>query len=78
VWDRGGRGAGQWVLTHFSFRKAKWKFEKLNGHFSRIFTDLEWYFETLSVIRNFAFSTEVVLHHAFPPRLPPSLFERLR
>ena len=54
----------------FLLRKAKWKFDKFNGHISRIFTDPEWYFETLSVIRNFSFPTNVVLHHAFPPRLP--------
>lgn len=59
-------------LRRFLFRKAKWKFEKLNGHISRIFIDPEWYFETLSVIRNFSFPTNVLLHYAFPPRLPRS------
>jgi hypothetical protein len=59
-------------LSRFLLRRARWKFETLNGHISRIFSDSEWYFETLSVVRHFSFSTEVVLYHAFPPRLPSS------
>ncbi len=57
-------------LPRFLLRRAGWKFEKLNGYITRTFKDPEWYFETLSVIREFSFSTDVVLHHAFPPRLP--------
>jgi hypothetical protein len=60
-------------LSRFLFRTAKWKFERLNGYISRTFTDPQWYLETLSVIRNFSFSTDVVLQHAFPPQLPSSL-----
>jgi len=59
-------------LSRFLLRRGKWKFETLNGHITRTFTDPEWYFETLSVIRHFSFATDVVLHHAFPPRLPTS------
>ncbi len=58
------------LIARLLLRKTKWKFVKLNGPISRIFTEPEWYFETLSVIRNFSFPTEVVLYHAFPPRLP--------
>ncbi len=65
---------GTGFLPRFFFRKAKWKFETLNGHISRSFADPDWYFETLLVLRNFAFSTDVVLHHAFPPRVPSSFF----
>ena len=59
-------------LVCFLFRKAEWKFEKLNGYISRTFTDPDWYLETVSVIRNFTFSTDVVLQHAFP------LYRRVR
>lgn len=59
-------------LPRFLFRKAKWKFETMNGRISRTFDDPEWYFETLLMLRNFSFSTDVVLHHAFPPQLPPA------
>jgi hypothetical protein len=59
--------------SRFLLRKATWQFERLNGQISRTFVDPEWYFETVSVIRNFSFPTDVVLYHAFPPRLPPSL-----
>jgi len=59
-------------LSRLFFRRAKWKFEKLNGYISRTFTDPEWYLETLCVIKNFSFSTDVVLQHAFPPQLPSS------
>lgn len=69
--DVGTLAAG--FLPRLLFRKVKWEFQTLkNGHISRTFSDPEWYFETLSVIRNFSFSTDVVLHHAFPARLPPS------
>jgi hypothetical protein len=60
------------LLVRFLLRRAKWNFQRLNQHISRTFTDPEWYFETLSIIRNFSFPTDVVLHHAFPPRLPHS------
>ena len=57
-------------FRRFLFRKAVWKFEKLNRQTARTFTDPEWYFETYSIVRNFSFSTDVVLQHAFPPRVP--------
>ncbi len=57
-------------LRRFLFRKAVWKFEKLNRHAARSFSDAAWYFETCSILRNFSFSTDVVLQHAFPPRVP--------
>ncbi|HEV3114455.1 MAG TPA: hypothetical protein VGY99_28540 [Candidatus Binataceae bacterium] len=57
-------------LRRFLSRKAVWKFAKLNGHTARTFTDPEWYFETCYIVRNFSFSTDVVLQHAFPPRVP--------
>jgi len=56
-------------LRRFLFRKAVWKFEKLNRRTARTFTDPEWYLETCSIVRNFSFSTDVVLQHAFPPRM---------
>src|SRR5262249_1187901 len=61
------------LFSRLLFRRADWKFEKLNGHVTRFFDNAEWYFETVSVIRQFSFGTDVVLHHAFPPRLPESL-----
>jgi len=57
-------------LPRFLLRKAVWKFEKLNRHAARTFTDPEWYLETCSIVRNFSFSTDVVLQHAFPHRVP--------
>ena len=57
-------------LRRFWLRKAVWKFEKLNRQTARTFTDPEWYFETCHIVRNFSFSTDVVLQHAFPPRVP--------
>ncbi len=60
-------------ISHFMLRRAEWKFDRLNGYVSRTFADPQWYFETLSVIRNFSFSTDVVLQHAFPPQIPVSL-----
>ncbi len=59
-------------MTRLLLGRSKWKFETLNGHISRTFNDPGWYFETVSIIRNFSFSTDVVLHHAFPHRIPPS------
>jgi hypothetical protein len=56
-------------LARFLWRKAVWKFTKLNRYAARTFTDPEWYFETCGIVRNFSFSTEVVVQHAFPPRL---------
>ena len=53
-------------VSRFLLRRAKWKFERLNGHITRTFRDPEWYFETASIIKHFSFSTHVVLHHAFP------------
>jgi len=47
-----------------------WKFEKLNGYAARTFTDPEWYLETRGIVRNFSFSTDVVLQHASPPVRP--------
>jgi hypothetical protein len=58
------------LLPRFLFRKAVWKFERLNRQTARTFTDPEWYFETCCIVRNFSFSTDVVLQHAFPPRVP--------
>jgi hypothetical protein len=60
-------------IYRFLFRKAAWRFEKLNGHITRTFTDPEWYLETVSIFRQFSFPTDVVLYHAFPPRIPPSV-----
>jgi hypothetical protein len=57
------------VLHRFLFRKAVWKFEKLNRHAARTFIDPEWYLETCSIVRNFSFSTDVLLQHAFPHRV---------
>ena len=57
-------------LHRFLFRRAVWKFEKLNRQAARTFTDPEWYLETGNIVRNFSFSTDVVLQHAFPPRVP--------
>jgi hypothetical protein len=62
-------------LFRFLLRRAMWKFERLKGHITRTFSDREWYFETVSFIRDFSFSTDVVLHHAFPPRLPSSFLD---
>ena len=59
-------------LSRFLFRRAKWTFERLNGYISRIFTDPEWYFETVFLIRHFSLPTDVVLQHAFPSRLTSS------
>jgi len=55
-------------LRRFLVRKAVWKFEKLTHQTARSFTDPEWYRETCSIVRNFSFSTDVVLQHAFPRR----------
>jgi hypothetical protein len=60
-------------LPRFLFRKAVWNFEKLNGYTTRTFTDPEWYLETCGIVRNFSFSTDVVLQHAFPARWTFSL-----
>jgi hypothetical protein len=60
------------AFSRFLFRRAHWKFERMNGYISRTFTDHQWYLETLSLIRNFSFSTDVILQHAFPPQLPSS------
>ena len=57
-------------LSRFLFRKAVWKFEKLNGGVARTFIDPEWYLETRGIVRNFSFSTDVVLQHASPPVRP--------
>jgi hypothetical protein len=56
-------------LRRFLSRKALWKFEKLNRQAARTFTDPEWYLETGNIVRNFSFSTDVVLQHAFPHRV---------
>jgi hypothetical protein len=53
-------------LHRFLFRKAVWKFEKLKRDAARTFNDPEWYLETCSIVRNFSFSTDVLLQHAFP------------
>ena len=58
------------LLSRLLFRKAVWKFEKLNGYAARTFTDPEWYLETRGIVRNFSFSTDVVLQHASPPVRP--------
>ena len=55
-------------LKRFLVRQAVWKFEKLTGQAARRFTDPDWYLETCSIVRNFSFSTEVILQHAFPHR----------
>jgi hypothetical protein len=56
-------------LRRFLSRKATWKFEKLSGKAARSFIDPEWYLETCSIVKNFSFSTDVVLQHAFPRRI---------
>jgi hypothetical protein len=56
-------------LRRFLFQNAVWKFERLNRPSTRTFTDPEWYLETCSIVRNFSFSTDVVLQHAFPHRV---------
>jgi hypothetical protein len=63
--EEGTLATGFW--PRFLFRKAVWKFEKLNCYAARTFTDPEWYLETCGIIRNFWFSTDVVLQHASPP-----------
>jgi len=62
------------LLSRFLLRRARWKFHRLNDHITRVFDNIDWYFETLSIIRHFSFSTEVVIHHAFPPQLPSSFW----
>ena len=62
------------AASRFLFRKAEWTFESLNGYISRTFTDPQWYLETVYIVRNFSFPTDVVLQHAFPIQAPPSLF----
>jgi hypothetical protein len=57
------------LLRRFLVRKAVWKFEKLKRDAARTFSDPEWYLETCSIVRNFSFSTDVVLQHAFPHRV---------
>ena len=57
-------------LYRFLLRKAVWKFEQLNGYAARTFTDPEWYLETRGIVRNFSFSTDVVLQHASPQVRP--------
>jgi hypothetical protein len=57
-------------LRRFLFRRAVWKFEKLNRNAARTFIDPEWYLETCGIVRNFSFSTDIVLQHAFPHRVP--------
>src|SRR5260370_20926023 len=57
-------------LRRFLFRKAVWRFEKLNRRATRTFADPEWYLETCNIVTNFSFSTDVVLQHAFPHRVP--------
>jgi hypothetical protein len=56
-------------LPRFLFRKAVWKFEILKRDPARTFSDPEWYLETCNIVRNFSFSTDVVLQHAFPHRV---------
>lgn len=56
-------------LRRFLFRKGVWKFEKLKQDAARVFGDPEWYLETCNIVRNFSFSTDVVLQHAFPHRV---------
>lgn len=53
--------------------RGRWNFEKLNGAVTRKFTNPEAYLQALSFIRQYSLPTEVVLHHALPPRIPPSL-----
>ena len=50
-------------LRRFLAGKGMWKFEKLTRPAARSFTDPEWYLETCSIVRNFSFSTDVVLQH---------------
>jgi hypothetical protein len=56
-------------LVRLLSRRAVWRFEKLNGYVSRVFTDPEWYLETCSIIKNFSFTTRVLLEHVRPPRI---------
>jgi hypothetical protein len=55
-------------LRRFWSRKAVWEFQILKRDAARTFGDPEWYLETCSIARNFSFSTDVVLQHAFPQR----------
>jgi len=57
-------------LHRLLFRKAVWKYEMLKREPARTFTDPEWYIETCSIVKNFSFSTDVVLQHAFPRSVP--------
>jgi hypothetical protein len=57
------------VFARFLFRKGVWNFAKMNRYAARTFTDPEWYLETCGIVRNFSFSTEVLIQHAFPARL---------
>jgi hypothetical protein len=56
-------------FRRFLVRKAEWEFKKLTGQAARTFIDPEWYLETCDIVRNFSFSTDVVLQHAFPRRV---------
>jgi hypothetical protein len=64
---------GTGLIRRFGLGRSRWNFEKLNGRITRIFTDPEAYLHALSFIRQYSLPTEVVLQHALPPRLPPSL-----
>ncbi len=66
------------LVRRILFGRVKWKFETLNGRTTRRFADPEWYFETVAIFRQFSFPTDVVLHHAFPPRIPRSIASHQR
>lgn len=65
-------------LYRFLFGRTRWTFEKLNGHITRAFRDPEWYFETMSIVRQYSLPTDIVLYRAFPPRLPSSILANER
>jgi hypothetical protein len=61
---------------HFDFLSVGWKFgadaPRRGGRRTGILAqplDKEWYLETCNIVRNFSFSTDVVLQHAFPHRV---------
>ena len=70
-----GRAANGF-LGLFLLGRGRWQFEKLNGRITRRFTNPEWYFETMSIMRQYSLPSDIVLYHAFPPRVPSSILAR--
>jgi len=61
------------LLSRLVLGRTSWKFEKLTGRITRTFNDPEAYLQTTSSIKQYSLPTDVVLHRAFPPRIPPSI-----